>query len=86
MTTSSSTGSSRFLPILPMFLTLLLEEKLICFFFPAVFWIIFYVNQDFVVQSGDPTGTGRGGESIYGLVAVLSFRIGDSEFIFLLLL
>jgi len=32
-------------------------------------WIcVFKINseQDFIVQGGDPTGTGRGGESIYG--------------------
>ncbi len=25
-----------------------------------------HVLQDFMIQGGDPTGTGRGGESIYG--------------------
>jgi len=30
---------------------------------------LFYdVQKDFIVQTGDPTGTGRGGESIYGLL------------------
>ncbi|KAG6475753.1 hypothetical protein ZIOFF_064982 [Zingiber officinale] len=29
------------------------------------------IIKDFIVQGGDPTGTGRGGESIYGLVTVL---------------
>ena len=24
------------------------------------------VQKDFIVQTGDPTGTGKGGESIYG--------------------
>lgn len=26
----------------------------------------FIAHQDFMIQGGDPTGTGRGGESIYG--------------------
>lgn len=30
--------------------------------------------QDFMIQAGDPTGTGRGGESIYGK----SFEVGLS--------
>jgi cyclophilin family peptidyl-prolyl cis-trans isomerase len=25
-----------------------------------------FLDQDFMVQGGDPTGTGRGGTSIYG--------------------
>ena len=29
---------------------------------------IFRVIRDFCIQAGDPTGTGRGGESIYGCV------------------
>jgi len=28
--------------------------------------IIYAIVQDFMAQSGDPTGTGRGGTSIYG--------------------
>jgi cyclophilin family peptidyl-prolyl cis-trans isomerase len=28
----------------------------------------FHFKQDFVVQGGDPTGTGRGGSSIWGFV------------------
>ncbi|RWW33710.1 hypothetical protein GW17_00001575 [Ensete ventricosum] len=28
------------------------------------------ILKDFIVQGGDPTGTGRGGESIYGFVAI----------------
>jgi Cyclophilin type peptidyl-prolyl cis-trans isomerase/CLD len=27
----------------------------------------FYLKKDFILQTGDPTGTGRGGESAYGL-------------------
>ena len=29
-------------------------------------WLIYLYVQDFMVQGGDPTGTGRGGTSIYG--------------------
>ena len=29
-------------------------------------WVIYVIVQDFMAQSGDPTGTGRGGTSIYG--------------------
>ncbi|GMF51429.1 unnamed protein product [Phytophthora fragariaefolia] len=28
------------------------------------------IIKDFMIQGGDPTGTGRGGESIYGYVAM----------------
>jgi peptidyl-prolyl cis-trans isomerase-like 4 len=30
--------------------------------------IFHYVQRDFLVQTGDPTKTGRGGESIHGLL------------------
>ena len=26
---------------------------------------IFFVTKDFIIQTGDPTGTGQGGRSIY---------------------
>lgn len=28
-------------------------------------YAVLIVEQDFIVQGGDPTGTGRGGQSIY---------------------
>lgn len=34
-------------------------------------------NQDFMIQGGDPTGTGRGGESIYGYVSVYYVTLFD---------
>jgi cyclophilin family peptidyl-prolyl cis-trans isomerase len=30
------------------------------------------VQRDFIAQTGDPTGTGKGGDSIYGCVAVFA--------------
>ena len=41
------------------------------------------IIKDFMIQAGDPTGTGRGGESIYGgKVSNLSFPTpsGPSQF------
>lgn len=33
----------------------------------CIFFVQFHrIIRDFVIQGGDPTGTGRGGESIYG--------------------
>ena len=32
----------------------------------VTFFFFSFFEQDFIVQGGDPTGTGRGGESIYG--------------------
>lgn len=29
-------------------------------------YLLFSSNKDFMIQGGDPTGTGRGGTSIYG--------------------
>jgi len=40
-----------------------------------------YVERNFLCQTGDPTGTGRGGESIYGYgkshyaIAILFFKL-----------
>ncbi|KAF8397926.1 hypothetical protein HHK36_016852 [Tetracentron sinense] len=38
------------------------------------------IIKDFIVQGGDPTGTGRGGESIYGkfvVVVAAAMKVGD---------
>ncbi|KAJ0463863.1 putative peptidylprolyl isomerase [Helianthus annuus] len=32
------------------------------------------IIKDFIVQGGDPTGTGRGGESIYGRTEAIGFQ------------
>jgi cyclophilin family peptidyl-prolyl cis-trans isomerase len=50
--------------------------------------ILFTILQDFMIQGGDPTGTGRGGTSIYGqklyvsllrLLLVLTYMLFGSE-------
>ena len=33
------------------------------------------VQQNFIAQSGDPTGTGTGGDSIYGYTAALFYSV-----------
>jgi peptidyl-prolyl cis-trans isomerase-like 4 len=40
--------------------------------------LFFNVQRDFVVQCGDPTGTGKGGNSVYG--CVVSQRLGVIEY------
>lgn len=42
--------------------------------------VLFYnVQADFVVQTGDPTGTGRGGTSVYGLLYGDQAQYFDAE-------
>ncbi|KAJ8008969.1 hypothetical protein DPEC_G00083940 [Dallia pectoralis] len=41
--------------------------------------LIHNVQRDFIVQTGDPTGTGRGGESVYGMLYGDQARFFDSE-------
>ncbi len=42
--------------------------------------VLFYnVQSDFVIQTGDPTGTGKGGSSIYGLMYGEQARFFDAE-------
>ena len=37
------------------------------------------VTKDFVAQTGDPTGTGKGGDSIYGVLYGYRARFFDDE-------
>jgi peptidyl-prolyl cis-trans isomerase-like 4 len=37
------------------------------------------VQKDFLVQTGDPSGTGKGGESIYGILRGEKFRFFNDE-------
>uniref|UniRef100_A0A6Q2YS93 Peptidyl-prolyl cis-trans isomerase n=1 Tax=Esox lucius TaxID=8010 RepID=A0A6Q2YS93_ESOLU len=41
--------------------------------------LIHNVQRDFIVQTGDPTGTGRGGESVYGILYGDQARYFDAE-------
>uniref|UniRef100_A0A8C8G342 Peptidyl-prolyl cis-trans isomerase n=1 Tax=Oncorhynchus tshawytscha TaxID=74940 RepID=A0A8C8G342_ONCTS len=41
--------------------------------------LIHNVQRDFIVQTGDPTGTGRGGESVYGKLYGDQARFYDAE-------
>lgn len=43
-------------------------------------WNLFHsVQNNFIAQSGDPTGTGKGGESIYGIVLGEQARYYEAE-------
>nr|CAG4645642.1 EOG090X0971 [Lynceus sp. MCZ IZ 141354] len=41
--------------------------------------LFYYVERDFIAQTGDPTGTGRGGESIYGKMYGEQARFFEAE-------
>lgn len=43
--------------------------------------IFHYVQRDFLVQTGDPTKTGRGGESIHGLLYGPQARFFSNEIV-----
>ncbi len=40
--------------------------------------LIFHRIDDFMIQGGDPTGTGMGGESLWGSPFMMSFQISYS--------